>query len=119
MRKMLFMAALAVAALILVPMAVAGEGHDHGAAGKEVTVTGKILCAKCTLKKADAKGCQDVLVADEGGKSVEYYLTKNDVAEKYGHVCQGEKAVVATGTVMEKDGKTWLTATKMEAPTKG
>ena len=24
---------------------------------KSVTVTGKLLCAKCTLKKADAKEC--------------------------------------------------------------
>lgn len=113
MRKMFFMAALAAAALVLAPFAFAGDAE------KEVTVTGKILCAKCTLKKADAKGCQDVLVADEGGKTVEYYLTKNEVAEKFGHVCQGEKAVTATGTVAEKDGKTWLTATKMEAPKKG
>lgn len=119
MRKMLFMAALAVAALILVPTAVAGEGHDHGSHGKEVTVEGKILCAKCTLKKADATGCQDVLVVEHGGKTMEYYVAKNEVAEKYGHVCQGEKPVVATGTVMEKDGKTWITASKMEAPKKG
>lgn len=119
MRNLLFMAALAVAALILAPSAVAGEGHDHGDASKEVIVSGKILCAKCTLKKEDATACQDVLVVEQGGQSTEFYIVKNDVSEKFGHTCKGDKPVVATGTVAEKDGKTWLTATKMEAPQKG
>ena len=118
MRKMFFMAALAVAALILVPMALAGEGHDHGAQGKEVTVTGKILCAKCTLKKADAKECQDVLVVKDGDKTAEYYVEKNEVAKTFGHVCGGEKPAVVTGKVTEKDGKKWISATKMEEPKK-
>jgi type 1 fimbria pilin len=82
-----------------------------------VTVTGKIVCAKCSLHKEDAKECQNVIVADVGGKTVEYYLTKNTLSEDFGHVCKGEKNVVATGTVSEKDGKTWLTATKMDQPT--
>ena len=118
MRNLLWIAAIAAVLGLALP-SLAGEGHDHGAAGKEVTVTGKILCAKCTLKKADAAGCQDVLVVEQDGKTTEYYVTKNEVAEKYGHVCKGDKPVVATGTVMEKDGKTWLTASKMEAPKQG
>lgn len=84
---------------------------------KTVTVTGKIVCAKCSLNKDDAKECQNVIVAEVNGKSVEYYLAKNSVAEEYGHVCKGEKMVVATGNLSEKDGKTWLTPTKMEQPT--
>jgi len=84
---------------------------------KTVTVTGKIVCAKCSLHKEDAKECQNVIVADVGGKSVEYYLTKNALSEEFGHVCKGEKNVVATGTITEKDGKTWITPTKMDQPT--
>jgi len=85
-------------------------------AGEE-TVSGKIMCAKCTLKKADADKCQDVLVTkDASGQVAEYYIEKNDVAKAYGHTCQGEKATVVTGTVSEKDGKMWISATKMEAP---
>jgi hypothetical protein len=98
--------ALAVAASLAVP-AVAGTE----------TVNGKIMCAKCALKKADADKCQDMLVAkDAAGKVTEYYIEKNDVAKAYGHTCQGEKPAVVTGTVSEKDGKKWISPTKMEAP---
>jgi hypothetical protein len=85
-------------------------------AGDETTMTGNIMCAKCTLKKADAKECQDVLVVKNGDKTDEYYVEKNDVAKTFGHTCRGEKPAVVTGTVMEKDGKMWIAATKMEAP---
>jgi hypothetical protein len=85
------------------------------AAAEPVTLTGKVMCAKCTLKKADAKECQDVLVVPDakGGTAAEYYLVKNAVQEKFGHVCTGEKPATVTGSVTEKDGKKWLEATKM------
>jgi hypothetical protein len=82
---------------------------------KDTTLTGSIMCAKCTLKKADAKECQDVLVVkDAKGQAKEYYIAKNDVLEKFGHVCTGEKPATVTGSVAEKAGKTWITATKIE-----
>jgi type 1 fimbria pilin len=84
---------------------------------KTVTVSGKILCAKCTLHADDAKECQNVLVAEVDGKKVEYYLAKNAITEEFGHVCKAEKSVIATGTVSEKDGKRWMTPTKMDQPT--
>lgn len=88
-------------------------------AGDEKTVTGKVMCAKCALKKADATACQDVLVAKDGDKTVEYYVEKNEVAKAFGHVCGGEKPAVVTGTVSEKDGKKWIAPSKMEAPKQG
>jgi hypothetical protein len=81
------------------------------------TVTGKLVCAKCTLKKAGQENCQDVLVAtDAAGKTTEYYVEKTDAAKAFGHTCKGEKPAVVTGAVSEKDGKKWIAATKMEAP---
>jgi hypothetical protein len=88
-------------------------------AGEETTLTGSIMCAKCTLKKADATECQDVLVVKDGDAVTEYYVAKNDVAKEFGHVCGGEKPAVVTGTVKEKDGKKWISATKMKEPKKG
>jgi hypothetical protein len=86
-------------------------------AAAEETLTGKLMCAKCTLKKADASQCQNVLVTQEAdGKTGEYYVEKNDVAKAFGHACKGEKPAVVTGTVTEKDGKKWITASKMESP---
>jgi len=83
-------------------------------AGDDVTLTGKVVCAKCALKKADAKECQNVLVVKDGDKTAEYYVEKNDVAKAFGHPCTGEKDAVVTGKVTEKDGKKWISATKMD-----
>lgn len=103
----LLMAALAVASLAT--MTFAGE------AAKEVTVSGKLVCAKCSLHEEGMKECQNVIVATGAdGKTTNYYVAKNKVATDAGHVCKGEKAVVATGKVSEKDGKTWIEATKIE-----
>jgi hypothetical protein len=105
MRKTLANVALALAVVI---------GLVAVASAEETTLTGKIMCAKCSLKKADATKCQDVLVVKNGDKTAEYYVEKNAVAEKFGHVCSGDKGAVVTGAVSEKDGKTWITPSKME-----
>jgi hypothetical protein len=105
---------LVLAALLIAGVALAAIASEEA---QSVTLTGKVVCAKCFLKKADATKCQNVLVVKgEGEAPTEYYLVKNEVAEKYGHVCQGEKGAVVTGTLEEKEGKTWLTASKMEKP---
>ncbi len=94
---------------------VAALGFATAAFAEDVTVSGKIACAKCTMKKADAKACQDVLVvAGEKGTTTEYYIVKNPVSEKFGHVCTGEKGATVTGAVSEKDGKKWITPSKMD-----
>ena len=70
-------------------------GFVAAAVAAEETVKGKIMCAKCSLKKAEPGECQDVLVTtDAAGKTTEYYVEKNDVAKAFGHTCQGEKPAV-------------------------
>ena len=84
-------------------------------AAEEVTLNGTILCAKCKLKKADAKECQDVLVTkDDKGTTTEYYVAKGDVSKEFGHNCTGEVPATVTGEVTEKDGRKWITPSKME-----
>ncbi len=85
------------------------------AASADEALSGTLLCAKCALKKADAHECQDVLiVADAKGTKTEYSVTKNDVAEKAGEACTLEVKATVTGTVSEKDGRKWITPSKIE-----
>ena len=80
----------------------------------EDTLKGEMVCAKCYLKRPDAKECQDVLmVKDTNGTTAEYYITKNKVATESGEACMEPVKAEVTGTVTEKDGRKWLTATKI------
>jgi len=107
MRKSLFMALSAAGLLLLT-----GTSNTW-AEGKTVTVSGEGKCAKCSLKETDS--CQNVIQTKEDGKTVTYYLTKNDVADKFHkNVCKGTKQVTAKGTVKEVNGKKELTATEIK-----
>src|SRR5438046_10654680 len=64
--------------------------------GKKVTITGTGKCAKCALHETDS--CQNVIQTEKGGKTVNYYLTKNDVAKEFHRkICQESKKVTTTG----------------------
>jgi hypothetical protein len=89
---------------VVVTAAVAGE----------VTLTGNIVCAKCTLKVEGLKDCQDVLMVKEAQQDVQYWLVNNDVTKAFGEVCTAVKPVTVTGTVENKDGKNWIAPTKIE-----
>jgi hypothetical protein len=78
------------------------------------TLKGEMVCAKCYLKKPDAKECQDVLlVKDAKGATTEFYVTKNDVAKQAGEACTEPVPATIVGAVSEKDGRKWITATKI------
>lgn len=84
-------------------------------AAKEVTITGKMVCGKCTLHITDK--CQDVVQVEKDGKTVNYFLTQNDVSkDTHDPICKSgsSEKVTVTGTVEEKDGKEILTPTKIE-----
>ncbi len=94
---------ITVLAMFVVP-AVSAE--------KEVKLTGKLTCAKCDLKLAQA--CATAMVAKEKGKEVVYYV--EDKSGKAGHeqFCKGAREGTVTGTVSEKDGKKTITVTSIE-----
>ena len=84
-------------------------------AAKEVTVTGKLACALCTLKQADVKTCTNVVVVSEGGKDVVYGLADNAVNKAYSMAaCEKTLPVKVTGTVTELKGKKTIAASKIE-----
>jgi hypothetical protein len=78
------------------------------------TLEGQLMCGKCTLKMEGVKECQDILVVKAGDKEERYWLVKNEVEKKFGHVCSGAKDVKVTGTVKDKEGKMWIDASAIE-----
>lgn len=107
---MALLGALAVAA----PAFAAGVSAEAHEAKADETLKGEMVCAKCYLKKADAKECQDVLlVKDAKGATTEYYVTRNDVAKEAGEACTDAVPATIVGAVSEKDGRKWITASKI------
>ena len=83
-------------------------------AAKTITITGSMVCGKCTLH--ETASCQNVVQVTKDGKTVNYYLVQNDTSKAaHGAVCGGDsEKVTVTGTLEEKDGKEMLTPTKIE-----
>ena len=80
----------------------------------KTTITGNMVCGKCTLHETES--CQNVVQVTEDGKTVNYYLKQNSVSkDAHGAVCHGDtEKVTVTGNVKEKDGKKMMTPTKIE-----
>lgn len=85
--------------------------HDKG---KEVTLKGTILCAKCALKETDK--CTTAIQVQEQGKTVTYYFHDKGQDEEYHEmVCGGDrKEGLVTGTIHEHDGKKYIAPKKVE-----
>ena len=104
--------------LLVLSVAVAFSGLIAYAAD-EKTITGDGVCAKCALKEKPS--CQNVVKVKEDGKEVKYYLVQNAVSKKAHNgegICSATTdapvKLKVTGTVVEKDGKMELTATKID-----
>jgi hypothetical protein len=102
----------ALSKLALALTLVIGLAAPAVVSAAETTLSGTLVCAKCKLKKTDQ--CQDVLLVSESGKTTEYYIAKNEAAEKAGHQCSAEAKATVTGEVSEKDGVKWIAASKIE-----
>jgi hypothetical protein len=79
---------------------------------KEVTLEGKITCAKCDLKVE--KSCHTVIVVKEDGKDVTYYFDDASGKKNHSKICTSPMDGKVTGTVSEKDGKKTITVTNIE-----
>jgi hypothetical protein len=97
---------------LIVTLAAAAVAAPAFAADQ--TYKGEMVCAKCFLKRPDAKECQDVLMVGDAKKpTAEFYVTKNDVSKETGEACMEPMKVTITGSVSEKDGRKWITASKI------
>jgi hypothetical protein len=102
------------AAILLSGLALLGWFTVNAvAADKEVTLEGKIQCAKCTLKEGTK--CQTAIQVTQDGKTVTYYfLDKGNKEDYHEEVCGGGvKQGKVTGVVSEKDGKKYIKPTKV------
>jgi Family of unknown function (DUF6370) len=84
------------------------------ASADEVTITGKMVCGKCTLHLT--KECQNVVQVAQGTNTVNYFLVNNDISKAaHDPICDpgNSEKVTVTGTVEEKDGKETMTPTKI------
>ena len=80
-------------------------------AARQVTLAGKITCAKCELKLE--KECATVIVVKESGKDAVYYFDSKSHKANHDAICQVGKEGTVTGTVSEKAGKKYVKVTKI------
>lgn len=95
---------VAVMGLLMATAAARADG------GKEVTLHGDGVCAKCKL--GETEKCQDALLVKNGDKTVTYFLT--GAKDLHPKICKGSVHLTVTGHVHEKDGKRWMEVEKFE-----
>lgn len=87
-------------------------GIEAGEKDKEVTLKGKITCAKCDL--GTETKCTTVIVAKKDGKDVTYYFDAAGHKKHHSTVCNESKNGSVTGVVGGDDKKRTITVKKVE-----
>ncbi|HEY2414960.1 MAG TPA: DUF6370 family protein [Pirellulaceae bacterium] len=108
MKSFLSLAGLSLA-IALVAFTVVADDK-----AKDVTLKGKILCAKCNLKQTSE--CTTAIQVKEGDKLATYLFDDKGAGEEYHEpICGGsEKEGTVTGAVEERNGKKYIKPTKVE-----
>ena len=101
----LFLAILMVFGLSLTLSAT--QGGQKPEEKKEVTLKGKICCAKCEL--GVEKECMTVIVAKEANKDVTFYFDKAGHKTNHATICGDAKKGSVIGTVTEEGKKKIVT----------
>ena len=106
--KTVRMLVLGAAAFCVLALTLRAEDKD----AKEVTLKGKIVCTKCTLK--ETADCGNAIQVKDGDKTVTYYIKDDGKAEPYhGKFCTNKGvAGSVTGVVSEDGGKKYITPAK-------
>jgi hypothetical protein len=101
-------AALALA--FVFAMVVSAQAEEKKT--KEVTLRGKITCAKCDLHIDE--DCATVIVVKEKGKDVVYYFDEDANKEYHKKICKTPTFGTVKGNVSEEDGKKIITVFSVE-----
>jgi hypothetical protein len=105
-----WLAVLLVGALASVLLVGHGVAQDKKK-DKEVSLKGKVTCAKCDLGLE--KQCTTVIVVKESGKDVVYYFDTKADKSYHSAICSEAKEGEVIGVVSEKDGKKIVTVDKV------
>lgn len=103
----------AIVTLGLLVVASRASASARRDSADDVTLKGEMVCARCYLNKPDAKECQDVLLVKDTHATTEYYVTKNKVSQDSGEACTQAIPATIVGRVSERDGRKWITASKI------
>ncbi len=85
--------------LLVLGVALGLSGTQAGEKKKEVTLKGKICCAKCELGVETE--CMTVIVTKKDNKDVTLYFDTPSNKEHHGAICSEAKSGTVTGTVSE------------------
>src|SRR5258706_12777576 len=80
-------------------------------AAEEVTLKGRITCAKCDLKVAEA--CATVVVVKENDKDVVYYFDAAGDKKNHKDICKTPKEGSVTGEVSKDGDKQMIKVSKV------
>ena len=81
-------------------------------AAEEVTLKGKVTCAKCDLKVEAA--CKTVLVVKDNGKDVVYYFDADGGKKHHKEICQAPTDGTVTGEVGMDGDKHTIKVSKVD-----
>jgi len=99
------LALLGLAALLTV-------GAQAGGDKKEVTLKGKITCAKCDL--GTETDCATVIVVKKDNKDITYYFAKDSDKKYHKQICNDAKEGTVTGTVAKEGDKQIITVKQLK-----
>ena len=84
----------------------------QGEKGKEVTLTGKITCAKCDL--GVTKACATVIVVKKDNKDVVYYFDKAGNKKNHATICTAPMDGSVTGVLSKEGDKDVITVKEVK-----
>jgi|SRR5262245_12409616 len=97
---------------VMLGLHTASVADDKDKDGKEVTLKGKITCAKCELKQAD--DCTTVIVVKEKGKDVVYNFDAAAHKKYHKDICRKGKTGQVSGTVSTDGDTKTITVKKLK-----